>query len=680
MILNSNYKLSYLEIENFRQYKNIKIVFSQDHEKIFTIIRGANGAGKTNIMNAITWCLYGVEKHLSDDERDLPIVNTQILENSQNAHVTVSVVLVLADNNGDAIKIKRELIIDSSIKTRVIEDPVVNVPIPNGSLVKINKMYQWYDSRKKGWESTNYFDKKIKELLPIDLADYFLFDGEKLEDFFDQTSNNIKKGIEDVSQIKIAEQAIETLNKLISQKRKGVKDLEPKELEAKEKMDAKEREKLEKEKDIKQLKNELKKKYDKRNEIETRIRKFGGVASKYQKREISLRENIKGLEEKIFDSKLKLRDYILKNMSNVMMLESINTTIKYIREKTNDGVLPPDIRDTFVEELLNRGECICGGNISEGTKSRTMVSGLLKKAQYSKIDEICNRIKYELVPCLKTSSIVEELDDIEKNIINFEDRKKEQIDELDDIKAKIGDVDNEDIRNSDMEKRSLESSIPEIERRVGALQSEIERLKNEYSLLANNYEAELSKDSKHKHLTRQLEFCNNALRGLQRVRNELLVDVKNKVQHHTRKYFLKFLWKKDTYDDIKITDDYKITAQMGEYDVRTSLSKGEKLVLALSFMSALRTITGFGFPLIIDTPLGRVSGEPRHNIALSLPKFLKNTQVTLLVTDSEYQAPIHDENDVQKFPSIRNTINKYVGNEYTINFDKGQSDMELNSN
>ena len=677
--MNQDYKLSYLEINNFRQYKDIKITFSQDSEKNFTVIRGANGAGKTNIMNAITWCLYGVEKHFSDDERDLPIVHTKILENNQNAEVTVSVILVLADKNGDAIKIKRELIIDSSINTRIIEDPIVHVPIPEGSLIKINKTYQWYDPHKKGWESTNYFDKKIKELLPIDLVDYFLFDGEKLEDFIGQTSNT-KKGIEDVSQIKIAEQAIETLSKLISQKRKGVKNLEPQELIAKEKMDRKEKEKVEKEKDLKQLKNELKRKCDKRDEIETKIRKFGGVASKHQKREITLRESIKGLEGKIFDSKLKLRNFTLKNMSSIMMLESLNTTIKYIREKTNDGVLPPDIRNTFVEELLDRGECICGRNISEGTESRNMVNKLLKKAQYSKIDEICNSIKYELVPCLKTSSIVEELDEIERDIISLEDNKKEQSDEFDDIKAKIGNVDNVDIKNDDMEKRQLEKSISEIERKIGVLEHEVGQLKQDYALLVKDYDAELRKDSKHKHLTRQLEFCNNALMGLQHVKNDLLVDVRNKVQHYTKQYFLKFLWKKDTYDGIKITDDYKIAAQMGEYDVRTGLSKGEKLVLALSFMSALRKITGFGFPLIIDTPLGRVSGEPRYNIAVSLPKFLKNTQVSLLVTDSEYQAPIHDENDVQKFPSIRNTINKYVGKEYTIIFTSGQSKIVMNSN
>ena len=67
-----DYRISSLEIENFRQYRNAHIKFSRDPQKAFTIIRGSNGAGKTNIMNAITWCLYGTEKHIGSSEKDFP--------------------------------------------------------------------------------------------------------------------------------------------------------------------------------------------------------------------------------------------------------------------------------------------------------------------------------------------------------------------------------------------------------------------------------------------------------------------------------------------------------------------------------------------------------------------------------------------------------------------------------
>ena len=49
-------------ISNFRQYHGTSTVrLSTDPEKNITIIQGVNGSGKSNFMNAITWCLYNEE-------------------------------------------------------------------------------------------------------------------------------------------------------------------------------------------------------------------------------------------------------------------------------------------------------------------------------------------------------------------------------------------------------------------------------------------------------------------------------------------------------------------------------------------------------------------------------------------------------------------------------------------
>jgi len=71
-----------LELENYRQYKGKqKIEFSSDSSKNFTIFVGANGAGKTNLLNAVTWCLYDREEHLAQTPREMMmnIVNEKVL-------------------------------------------------------------------------------------------------------------------------------------------------------------------------------------------------------------------------------------------------------------------------------------------------------------------------------------------------------------------------------------------------------------------------------------------------------------------------------------------------------------------------------------------------------------------------------------------------------------------------
>jgi DNA sulfur modification protein DndD len=52
--------LEKLIIENFRQFKgNQEIVFSDNRSKNVTLIHAENGFGKTTLLNAILWALYG---------------------------------------------------------------------------------------------------------------------------------------------------------------------------------------------------------------------------------------------------------------------------------------------------------------------------------------------------------------------------------------------------------------------------------------------------------------------------------------------------------------------------------------------------------------------------------------------------------------------------------------------
>ena len=70
-------------LKNYRQFREVELQFSKCPEKDLHIILGKNGSGKTNILNAINWCLYKEEPHLSRDSQQLPILNLQTIEDSQ---------------------------------------------------------------------------------------------------------------------------------------------------------------------------------------------------------------------------------------------------------------------------------------------------------------------------------------------------------------------------------------------------------------------------------------------------------------------------------------------------------------------------------------------------------------------------------------------------------------------
>ena len=52
-------KIKYIELKNFRQFKDLRLEFSTDTSKNVTIVMGNNGTGKTTLAQAFSWCLYG---------------------------------------------------------------------------------------------------------------------------------------------------------------------------------------------------------------------------------------------------------------------------------------------------------------------------------------------------------------------------------------------------------------------------------------------------------------------------------------------------------------------------------------------------------------------------------------------------------------------------------------------
>ena len=119
---------------------------------------------------------------------------------------------------------------------------------------------------------------------------------------------------------------------------------------------------------------------------------------------------------------------------------------------------------------------------------------------------------------------------------------------------------------------------------------------------------------------------------------------------------MKISWKEDEFVDIRIDDNYGVYVKnrIGDEERPGDLSDGEKLCLGLCFMSALHNISGFDLPIVMDTPLGNLDVDMRHNIAEFLPQFVQGRQIVLLVTGTEYT------------DDFRDTLFDSVGKEYTI--------------
>ena len=80
-------------------------------------------------------------------------------------------------------------------------------------------------------------------------------------------------------------------------------------------------------------------------------------------------------------------------------------------------------------------------------------------------------------------------------------------------------------------------------------------------------------------------------------------------------------------------------------------------------MAALSDISGFNAPVLIDTPLGRISSNPKKDIAQNLPDYLEGTQMTFLMTDEEYTE------------GVQSMMEHKVVNEYQLVYNNGTTEV-----
>jgi DNA sulfur modification protein DndD len=655
-----------LEFENYRQYRNESIdLISSTQAKHFTIIEGANGAGKTNILNAITWCLYGEEMDLGNRNVGKPIVNEVAFEE--------------ANDNG-IICVKIKITAKDEENTTFIFERGIRYQKENGKLKQTNYYPEvgHYDKTFFRIFKIVYKDPMIvpdpedtiRRIFPQRICKYFFFNGEKLDDYFRSGSNErIKEEVFNISQLELFDTVREHLTKCRDSFNKDIKNVSPdlvrKKLELDEagKILQEKKERLNILQEEKKKADELLKRYD--SDLRT--------ASSYEIRKLqedreALEIELQALENEKKESEQERIEFLINSAPVIYGFEAISGAIKIIEKKIDSGAIPPNFRRRFIEGLLLKGHCICGGDISkENLKARSKVEEYLKEC-----DSMEDHIKEIIEDNNRLKDLIQKLDGFTEKQVKYSKHVNEvdkRIEEKSIKVKKLGDqLKNSNIDEIEKKERAREianSKRDEIIGDICILKGEIESLKSRMVILEEEYKKEVGKIKKHNKLKQTLLFCEDVLMGAGTIKDEIMEEIRAQIQKETKKQFFELIWKKKSFKDLKISADYNISVLDNfERESIGTLSAGERQVLALSFMSALNIVSGFDSPLVIDTPLGRISREPKDNIASNLPGYLKDKQVILLVTEEEYS------------DSVRNKLKHVVNNEYKIKFIESKTGNE----
>ena len=639
-------RIESIEIKNFRQLKNLKIEFpkkNKSKQNDLHIIMGNNGVGKTNILNAITWCLYNDEMHLGDQDtasyriNDSEVMN---LRNRKENNGTVSVTLKIStENNPYPAIFKREqrFNIQEDSVFGLISTLTVTEFGPNGYEINSDP------------ETTQYL---VNKYAPISINEYIFFDGEHLEHYFQEgEKGNIKDGINKLTQIDIIDRAIKAYQRYIKS------EIDPLLRNNEDSLVASIQSKIEdKEDDIKKQKNII-------SEIKNQISTCEQIVKDSKniiKGNENLPEKIKQLEEiekeiKVLEKEKKnkmldLYTFCQKYYHDLALYPAYKQFYKYIKGQENAGNLPPRIDKKLINEILQTHKCsICNTKldnealrfvkkIQECLEVSSEVSALLNQAMPVMEYHINNCKEYKT----NKEKIFHELDSIEEKIKN----KNEAYKEINNYISSIPQP--ESITQAIIDLNEAKSDHNKLLISLGAEQNILSSYKDDLEQLKKELQKATDNDEQLKHIKNKKSYCEQSQVLLEQIKKEILKECLKEMEDMTFEIFSKLIWKKDIFKSVEISEnfDFKLINKYNQQSLG-SCSAAERALLALSFTLALQHSSNHDSMLFIDTPIGRVDKDNRDNFIHTLLDISKQKQVILTFTSTEYddnvRALLHDQ-------------------------------------
>lgn len=607
-----------IEIKNFRQYRDLTLHFPKNKKNDLHIIVADNGVGKTNILNAITWCLYGEEPHLGNSSKSLPRLNLKTKEQAINDNKKDECISVkiTAEDDGELIIYERKMNVKVDTNFEAKAELTVIVSSDPDSDPKI--------------VSNNDAESYVEKYMPQKIRKYFYFDGEQLDNYFiSDESSKIKETIHAISQVDIVSRVKERLGKLLAEKRKEAGQKKP---------------------DLKILNDKIMEKSseidgfeDKLDEINVQIctsetiiknnsEKLRGqenlpaLEDKYEElknRKIELDENLKKCKKELF---VFTREMIIA----LNLYKSAKKTLDIIAEKEAINALPPNIDKSILIKMLSDNECmctICHQPLSEESKKH--IKEILEKIQVSsETSNLLMRIRSELGRIVdEAKKYPEKKMSILKSHGTIEKALKDCGEELQLVDNEIHKFsDGEQVIRWHEERKNHEELLKNNAHKRSLLEIQLENAKKEKKEYENKYSKALEKEKECQRLKNLEQFVLASQEIVSEIECNMMTEVRKKMEKRTMDYFLDLIWKKGVYDHIELDEKYQLNLiHKDGYSCVGSCSAAERSLLALSFTLALHEVSGFNSLLFIDTPVARVTSQNRTNFANVLKKLVRES-------------------------------------------------------
>lgn len=632
--------IEHLDLENFGIY-NSKHRFEffpiPSDRKNITLVRGKNGVGKTTIMEAIELAMMGA---LSLDSRVAEATYENYLLSRMH------------QGNSDETELTKT-------KLASVELGLKYLIAGNPNIFKISRV--WRNSGKTLYHQIELKDGEkyvenitekekdlfIRQLIPSGIANLIFFDGEylqslhvtgKLNEFLKESC----KSVFGIHLVEAAQRDIDYYFKKLQNREALSEDLS----EGLEKAKSQLKEIQQKEKKLRERILILKEQIDK-TEIEVRQQeeKISTEGRLHSELIVKKRERAETLEEKItmqIDSIKSLCSGLIPFVISKNLLEKLKERLRKESEVENHQRV-----ESYVHCRLE--------NLSERFKNESLWQKLsISLSEEERID-LLKFLRSEMLPeqSEKNEVIIHNLTDPDRRkLINWIDRSLnedskyliEETDklevfqeELTTVKKELSNLPEDDLVTPMLKKlERLNQKLGKQKLELEQCEEELEKVERKVIFSEQALTAAQKKIKENEDFDKRFALASQAQIVFKEYQEKLLERKLQKLGEYLVEKFNLLCRKKDYFDHAHIDSiSYNVSLfQKGKLIDQAFLSAGERQLLTLSALWALRSMTRIKLPLIIDTPLGRLDNNHREiMIDIFLPSI--SHQVIVLGTEAE---------------------------------------------
>lgn len=643
-------------LRNFRQYYGTQVIeFSQSPVQNVTVIHGENGAGKTALLNAFSWCLY--------EKLNLPnpqnIVNEHAIEEAPvNDEVECFVTIRFKEKVKDDGGYEKHYSLTRRVKARKYTVNKVAYTDPEVRL-------EYKEDGQSKVQVANV-SSEVSRILPEELSSYFFFDGERIDNLTkDSGTEEIQKAIKNMMGLEILQRSIahtdKAMKKILGELKQFGNPQTVHLVEEKEQLEERRDELL---KEMQEYKHNLSLVRGQVHNIEDELRKTEGAKHLQNQRDEKKKE-LKELENEIEVTQKELRELMSKNGYLAYGFAALDKVMKILASETYKDSNYVGVNTSFINQLIERQQCICGTHLMEGSEVYGKVASVKNYLAPISLDHAIAAFQGEArLVREKKETLLQSIDSLKQREYSMREKSRLLNENIEEIGKQLSDKDSANIIDLESKRKNLEQQWSDIERKIGALQEQIISVEEQIQEKTKAIKEINKTTDKVELVKKRVSSCEELISVMTEIYALREKIVQEQLQERVSIVYSRFLRK--GYQ-IRLNTDYELEV-INNSGNKVGMSQGERQITSLSFIGAIVDIAreqfnkeqssafeeGGIYPIVMDSPFGALDSDHRDRIALGIPTLAN--QVIVIVSTSQWRGEVAER------------LKDRIGGEYRLHY------------